>query len=134
MTFGKRNEHVFLGRDFGHERDYGERVATIIDEEITRIINEQYQRVKELIVNHKPHMEEIVRILLDKETLDGAEFDAIIRDVNCRLGLPTDAVPPSDSGSGDTIATRDNRQPQSVGVSNEDKEQGDGGALRPKCV
>jgi cell division protease FtsH len=90
MTFGKRNEHVFLGRDFGHERDYGEQVAAAIDEEIKRIITEQYARVKKLIEDHRDHMKAIVDVLLEKETLDAAEFDAILARVNREKGIVAD--------------------------------------------
>lgn len=89
MTFGKRNEHVFLGRDFGHERDYGERVAEVIDEEVKRIITEQYERVKSLLLKYRDHMDEIVKVLLDKETLDGQEFGAIVKRVNIEKGWET---------------------------------------------
>jgi cell division protease FtsH len=87
MTFGKRHEQVFLGREFGHERDYGEKVATMIDEEVTRIVSEQYERVKDLLQKHRPHMDAIVLVLLEKETLDRKEVDGILDDVNRKLGL-----------------------------------------------
>jgi cell division protease FtsH len=87
MTFGKRHEQVFLGRDFGHERDYGEQVASIIDEEVKRFIDEQYARVKALIEKYRPHMDAIVAVLLEKETLDRKEVDAIIAEVNAKLGI-----------------------------------------------
>jgi cell division protease FtsH len=87
MTFGKRHDQVFLGRELGHERDYGEQVATVIDEEVTRIIAEQYERVKDLLLRHRPHMDAIVAVLLEKETLDRKEVDAIIDEVNRKLGL-----------------------------------------------
>ncbi len=96
MTFGKRHDHVFLGREFGHERDYGENVATVIDEEVKRFINDNYQRVKERLLKYRPHMDEIVKVLLEKETLDRKEVDAIIADVNRRLGLVDDEMPKSD--------------------------------------
>src|SRR5277367_330120 len=86
MTFGKRHDHVFLGREFGHERDYGEDVAKIIDEEVKRIVDEQYQRVKQLLTDHRPHMDAIVKVLLEKETLDRKEVDAIIAEVNAKTG------------------------------------------------
>lgn len=98
MTFGKRHEQVFLGRDFGHERDYGEQVATIIDQEVKRFISEQYDRVKDLITKHRPHMDAIVAVLLEKETLDKKEVDAIIDDVNRKLGLPPETTDSGDNG------------------------------------
>jgi cell division protease FtsH len=96
MTFGKRHDHVFLGREFGHERDYGEDVAKIIDEEVKRLVTDQYDRVKEILLKHRPHMDEIVKVLLEKETLDRKEVDAIMLEVNKRLGLVEDAPKPSD--------------------------------------
>lgn len=99
MTFGKRHDQVFLGREFGHERDYGENVATVIDEEVKRLISEQYDRVKDLIQKHRPHMDAIVTVLLEKETLDKKEVDAIIDEVNRKLGITSE---PSDKGSGDS--------------------------------
>jgi cell division protease FtsH len=91
MTFGKRHDHVFLGREFGHERDYGENVATIIDEEVTKLVSDNYSRVKDLLLKHRPHMDAIVKVLLEKETLDKAQVDAIIEDVNRVSGnvIPT---------------------------------------------
>ncbi len=86
MTFGKRHDHVFLGREFGHERDYGENVATIIDEEVTRLVSENYTRVKDLLTEHRPHMDAVVKVLLEKETLDKAQVDAIIEEVNRSTG------------------------------------------------
>jgi cell division protease FtsH len=98
MTFGKRHDHVFLGREFGHERDYGENVATVIDEEVKRIVDDNYTRVKELLTAHRPHMDAIVKVLLDKETLDRKEVDAILADVNRQLGRPDDTIHTDDSG------------------------------------
>ncbi len=87
MTFGKRHDHVFLGREFGHERDYGENIATIIDEEVALLVSRNYERVKDLLIKHRPHMTSIVEVLLEKETLDAKEVEAIIAEVNMRLGI-----------------------------------------------
>lgn len=96
MTFGKRNDHVFLGRDFGHERDYGEQIATIIDEEVKRIVNDQYKVVTELLRKYRPHMDAIVKVLLEKETLEVKEVDAIMAEVDKQLqsGESGDSTPP----------------------------------------
>jgi cell division protease FtsH len=99
MTFGKRHEQVFLGREFGHERDYGEGVAAVIDEEVKRIVMEQYNRVKEMLQRYRPHMDAIVKVLLEKETLDKKEVDAIIADVNKRLGIQDDTPKSDDSNT-----------------------------------
>lgn len=96
MTFGKRHEQVFLGRDFGHERDYGENIQAIIDEEVSKLVTEQHQRVRDLLVQYRPHMDAIVKVLLDKETLDKKEVDAIMAEVDRRVaaGLPPVDDPP----------------------------------------
>lgn len=135
MTFGKRNEHVFLGRDFGHERDYGEEVAAAIDAEIKKIITDNYSRVKKLIEDHRDHMKAIVDVLLEKETLDSAEFDAILKRVNKEKGLIADddsqdkSLPPGESvvlDDGKIIQTSP-KQPD----YGDDKDKGTGGQLSP---
>jgi cell division protease FtsH len=96
MTFGKRHDHVFLGREFGHERDYGENVATVIDEEVKTLVSNNYERVKDLLLKHRPHMDAIVDVLLEKETLDKKEVDAIIAEVNRKLGSDEQLKPVND--------------------------------------
>ncbi len=104
MTFGKRHDHVFLGREFGHERDYGENIATIIDEEVSKIVGEQYAKVQELLTSHRPHMDAIVKVLLEKETLDKKEVDAIIEEVNRKLAAG-ESLGGTDDGDGDHTLT-----------------------------
>ena len=81
MTFGTHNEHIFLGRDFGHEKNYSEEIAFKIDKEVKSIIDEQYKRAKQLLVDNRDIMEELVKVLLEKETLDKEEVDEIIEKV-----------------------------------------------------
>lgn len=81
MTFGKRNEHVFLGRDFGHERNFSEEVASKIDAEIKKIIEDRYQVAKKLLLDNRDIVEEIAKILLEKETLDKDEIDEIMEKI-----------------------------------------------------
>jgi cell division protease FtsH len=134
ITFGKRNEHVFLGRDFGHERDYGEEVAAAIDAEIKTIITNNYSRVKGLIEEHRDHMKAIVDVLLEKETLDSAEFDAILKRVNKEKGIISDddsqdsTLPPGESvvlDEGKIIQTTPKQSER------DDKDKGTGGQLSP---
>ena len=81
LTFGKRNEHVFLGRDFGSERDFSEEIAFKIDTEVRAIIDGRYEIAKNLLTENRDIMEEIAKILLEKETLDKDEIDEIINKV-----------------------------------------------------
>lgn len=78
ITYGKRNEHVFMGRDFGTERDYGEEVATLIDREVKNLVNKQYDYVRTLLTNNRDMVESMTKALLEKETIDEDEVLAIV--------------------------------------------------------
>jgi len=75
MTFGKRHEHVFLGRDFGEDKNYSEAVASEIDEEVRRIVEYCHKVARDLITQNKWKLIKIANILIDKETLDADEID-----------------------------------------------------------
>jgi cell division protease FtsH len=81
ITYGKRNEHMFMGRDFGTERDYGEEVASLIDREVKSLVAEQYDKVRHMLMDNRDVMDAIVKVLLEKETLDDTEFKQIMDDV-----------------------------------------------------
>jgi cell division protease FtsH len=140
MTFGKRNDHVFLGRDFGHERDYSENIATVIDQEVSDIVSTQYTRVKEKIMGHRPHMDAIVKELLEKETLDRKEVDAIMDEVNRKLaageplGGDSDSTPPSGytMGDGTTITVGPESDSSSLDSSGGDKDKEPKPEFKPK--
>lgn len=78
MAYGKNQENVFMGRDFGHQRDYSEQVAFEIDEEIKNIVDERYELAKKLLTENRDMLEEISKELLDKETIDDKEFEQIM--------------------------------------------------------
>jgi cell division protease FtsH len=80
MTFGKKEEEIFLGRDFTQKVDYSENTAIEIDAEIRRIIQESYQRAKDLLKKNLAVLHKIAETLLEKEVLDGSEIDAIVRE------------------------------------------------------
>lgn len=81
MAYGKNEDNVFMGRDFGHRRDYSEQVAFEIDSEIKRIVDERYALAKSLLSENRDMLEAISRELLDKETLDEKEFEEIMNRV-----------------------------------------------------
>jgi cell division protease FtsH len=80
MTFGKKEEQIFLGRDFTQQQDYSESTAVEIDNEIRRIIRECYQRAKDLLKANLMLLHKIAEKLLEKESLDGPEIDALVRE------------------------------------------------------
>ncbi len=81
MAYGKNQENVFMGRDFGHQRDYSEQVAFEIDEEIKNIVEERYALAKQLLTENRDMLERISKELLDKETIDDKEFEQIMETV-----------------------------------------------------
>jgi len=88
MTFGKKEEEIFLGRDFTQKADYSKTTAIEIDAEIRRIIQESYQRAKELLTTNLRLLHKVAEELLEKEVLDGSEIDAIVRAFNLNGGDP----------------------------------------------
>jgi cell division protease FtsH len=79
MTFGKKEEQIFLGRDFTQLQDYSDHTAVEIDAEVRRIISESYQQAKDLLSANLEVLHKIAEVLLDKEVLDGPEIDEIMR-------------------------------------------------------
>ncbi|MBX7212758.1 MAG: ATP-dependent zinc metalloprotease FtsH [Thermoflexales bacterium] len=74
VSFGDRQELVFLGREIQEGRSYSEKVAEVIDSEVSRIINQAYGRAKELLLRNRAKLDAVARALLERETLDGSEF------------------------------------------------------------
>ncbi|MDD6483216.1 MAG: ATP-dependent zinc metalloprotease FtsH [Clostridiales bacterium] len=68
-------EEVFIGRDFGHAKDYSEKVAADIDEEVKNILEAQYKRTQELLSEHLGELSRVAQKLLEKETIDFKEFE-----------------------------------------------------------
>jgi len=79
MTFGKKEEEIFMGRDFTQRADYSKNTAVEIDAEIRRIIQESYHRAKDLLTTNLCLLHKVAENLLEKEVLDGSEIDAIVR-------------------------------------------------------
>ncbi|MFH2036484.1 MAG: ATP-dependent zinc metalloprotease FtsH [Candidatus Zixiibacteriota bacterium] len=78
MTFGKREEHIFLGRDISQHRDYSENTAQIIDEEVKKILDKAERRAIDILTEHREQLDKVAKALLEKEVLDGYEIDVII--------------------------------------------------------
>ncbi len=77
ILYGSDSDEVFLGRDFATHRDYSESVASQIDEEIKRIIDEAYAKAEKILREHEAEVRATAEALLEKEHLSGAEFAAI---------------------------------------------------------
>ncbi len=79
MTFGQREEQVFLGRDIALHKDYSEHTAIEIDREVRRVIDEAYQKARSLLSEHLQLLHAVAQRLLEKEVLDGSEVEAMVK-------------------------------------------------------
>ena len=77
MMLGSENQEVFLGRDFGREKNYSEETAAIIDEEVKKIIDRAYATAKEILNQNRDKLDKIAAILIEREKISGEEFDRI---------------------------------------------------------
>jgi cell division protease FtsH len=95
LTFGKKEEQIFLGREIAQHRDFSEDTAIKIDQQVKYIVSEQYERAKGIIEENRDTMVRLAETLLDRETLDAVQIRRII------AGLPLeDDAPVSDGGDG----------------------------------
>jgi cell division protease FtsH len=84
LTFGKKEEQIFLGREIAQHKDYSEKTAVEIDEEVKRIIFDAYSAARNLLQGKYALLDTFARKLLEKETLDGPEIDQMITEFEGR--------------------------------------------------
>jgi cell division protease FtsH len=94
LSYGKKEEQIFLGREFATHKDYSEETAKNIDQEIVSVVTRNYELAKKLLSDHIDLLHKIAGELLEKEVLTGAEIDALIGD----------ALPKVQHGESQTIA------------------------------
>ncbi len=82
MVFGQRSELIFLGKEIGEQRNYSEETAELIDREVQRIVREAHEKARQIILRYRHKLDEIAERLIREETIDGAEFEAMFRDVD----------------------------------------------------
>ena len=87
-VYGQRQEMVFLGREISEQRDYSDEIARRIDEEVRRIVDEQYELARQILTENRHKLDVVVARLLEVETLEAEEFVALVE------GRP---LPPSES-------------------------------------
>jgi cell division protease FtsH len=82
LAFGKKDDEIFLGRDFSRKRDYSEATAVEIDNEIRSIVITAENNAMELLTANIKKLDRLATVLLEKEILDGAEIDAILQKID----------------------------------------------------
>jgi len=108
MSFGKKDEQIFLGREIAQHRDYSEETAIKIDEEVKRIISNAYSRAEAIIREHSDGLIRVAEALLERESLDGSEVQILLQ--NGTLPPPAGGTPATqqvirpETGSGRRIS------------------------------
>ncbi len=106
LTFGKKEEQIFLGREIAQHRDFSEETAIRIDEQVRKIITAQFERAKSIIEDNRDTMVRLAECLLERESLDGVEIRRIV------AGLPLDeAQPVTDPGTEDRPQLKEPAKP-----------------------
>jgi len=89
LTFGKKEEEIFLGREIVQHRDYSEQTAVLIDKEVRRIVETQQKRAEQIVRDNIERLHRLAEALLEREILDGAEIDAVLegRPIEARVDV-----------------------------------------------
>jgi len=110
-TFGQKEEMVFLGREITEQRDYGDGVANQIDSEVNRIIQEAHETALKILGENKAKLEQLAKALLEKETLEGADLDAVFNNP------PSDVQPPAEKAIAQTPSASTEEKPKAKAKS-----------------
>lgn len=88
LTYGKKEEQIFLGREIAQHKDYSEKTAVEIDEEVRRLVTDAYVEAKALLEKNYDVLDSFARTLLEKETMDSPEIDEMIAKVHTPVEVP----------------------------------------------
>jgi cell division protease FtsH len=94
LTFGRKEEAIFLGREIAQHRDYSEDTAIKIDVEVRGIINMGYSRARQILETHSDSLERVARALLDREVLDASELKLLMEGKTLPDKIPPPTAPP----------------------------------------
>ena len=105
LTFGKKEEQIFLGREIAQHRDFSEETAIRIDSEVRKIVTEQYERATRIIHENRDTMVRLAEVLLEYESLDGVQIRRIV------AGLPLDDTSESTTGTQQELPGAKEKEP-----------------------
>jgi len=94
LTFGKKEEMVFLGREISSHKDYSESTAVLIDQEVRNIIERAYNKAEGLLRDNMDKLTLLANTLLEREVLDGDEMDRVLRGEVLPPIKPVETEPP----------------------------------------
>ena len=99
-TFGRRDSMIFLGRDIAEQRDYSERTAEEIDEEVRRIVEDAHERCREVLRERRAKLDEVAAALIEVETLEGDDLQRLLGPAEGREPPPEPSAPPPEDAAG----------------------------------
>ncbi len=103
LSYAKSEEQIFLGREIAQHRDYSDETARKIDSEVSKLIQNAYSRAKEVLQENLDILHKLAELLLDKETIQGQELDALIYEMRPGIKLPSVSESKSEEKNGDVI-------------------------------
>ncbi len=103
LSFGKRDEMIFLGRSMGEQRDYSDEVARVIDQEVRAIIDRAYERATEVLTTHRDRLDRLAEKLIAEESVDADGFASLFTDLppkeNTHGAMPKVIAPAIEGGT-----------------------------------
>ncbi len=102
LTFGKKEEMIFLGREISEQRNYSDEVAAKIDAEVREIIDRGYERAKQALIEQRAVLDRLASLLIEKETIESEEFEALFEGV-----LPPRGPAPKVAAADEPVAGAD---------------------------
>jgi cell division protease FtsH len=107
LTFGKKEEQIFLGREIAQHRDYSEDTAIKIDQEVRKLVNNGYTTAKSILADNRDTLEKIARALIEREVLDANEIKLLVDGKD----LPPVQAPPTKPDDGVQHVIKPDLQP-----------------------
>jgi cell division protease FtsH len=107
ITFGKKEEQIFLGREIAQHRDYSEDTAIKIDQEVRRLLDNAYKSAVDILSSRRDAMQRIAKALLEREVLDGEEIKLLIEGTS----LPSKPSPSDEGGMQQVLKPAPGQQP-----------------------
>jgi cell division protease FtsH len=112
LSFGKREEQIFLGREIAQHRDYSEATAIRIDEQVKKLVENGYNRARQIIEQRADALERIAMALLEREVLDGSEVNQLIEGKTLSAVQPPS--PPKSDGTQQVIKPETGKRVPSI--------------------
>lgn len=117
MIFGQKEEMIFLGREIAEQRDYSEKVAQIIDEEVKKIVDEAYQRALDILRDNRDKLELVAKRLLEAETVEYEEFLQLMGETSTTRRKRPEITPKSHAQRENNPTTGGNEVPPKLGTA-----------------